>query len=103
MHTSAQPPEPILIQQILQSPPSLAAADSPLASFGLYLGSLRRKRGLSLEAAAAAGGIQPERWARIELGEVTLAELAGSLPALSQALGESEASLARLCIALLLG
>lgn len=105
----ADMPEPLFFQHILQSPrkPTPASASiegpsSPLLRFGMYLGSLRRRKGLSVQDLANACGLSIETAIRLELGEASLSEYATCLPGLSEVLREDTSTLSRLLIELIL-
>lgn len=103
-------PEQIITQQIIKSRQvsiptekfDASQGASPLAGFGMYLGSLRRSKGLSIRDLASASNISIELAARIELGEASLHDVAECLPKVSEALGENVTKLSRLIVEVIL-
>lgn len=94
-----------LLEQIVHSPRNSTNQNlshiSPLVSFGMYLGGVRRRKQITLADLAAGCRVSVDLIARIELGEASLAEISEILPAMSMLLGEKEQKLARLIIDLI--
>jgi hypothetical protein len=93
-----------ILAAFLSASPKTDGADhlTPSAAFGIWVGSLRRQRGLSLAQAAGHSGLEVNFWLQVELGQASLLALSGALPALARTLGLTERALARRLAALLL-
>lgn len=102
-------PEKALIEQILLSSKTSIKDDlspseklSPVASFGLYLGGLRRRKGFTIQRLSKETSISASQLARIELGNASLDDVTRSLDRMAIALGVDQQKLDRLLITLIL-
>jgi hypothetical protein len=103
MYTTTSLPNQIieLTRERLEEGAPKQTSTSPLRIFGVEIGALRRKKGLSLEQLSEMSSIDTKTLLSIECGFLTLEQVVKNLPAIAEALEEDPQALMRFFFSLL--